>query len=60
MLGAIEMEDLPAVVTDQKQTVQKAEVRRDHSEEIHPGNRLAVIFQKGSPPLSRPAVWMRP
>jgi len=36
MLGAIEMEDLPAVVTDQKQAVQNAEVGRDHSEESIP------------------------
>ena len=51
MLGAIEMEDLPAVVTDQKQAVQNAEVGRDHGEEIHSGDDLLVILQECPPCL---------
>jgi hypothetical protein len=44
MLCAIEMDDLPAIVADQKQSIQNAEVCRDDREEIHAGDTLMVIL----------------
>jgi hypothetical protein len=44
MLCAIEMDDLPAIMADQKQAIQNAEVCRHDREEIHPGDALMVIL----------------
>jgi hypothetical protein len=56
MLCAIEMDDLPAIIADQKQAVQNAEVCRCDREEIHPGDALMVILQECPPTLTCIAV----
>jgi len=44
MLCAIEMDDLPAIMADQKQAIQNAVVGRHDHEEIQPGDALMVIL----------------
>jgi hypothetical protein len=56
MLCAIEMDDLPAIMADQKQAIQNAEVCRHDREEIHPGDALLVILQECPPTLTSIAI----
>ena len=60
VLGDIPVDDLSAIMPNQEQAVQNPEVCCDHGEEIHPGNQLPVILQKGSPKLSSPVAAMQP
>jgi hypothetical protein len=60
VVGHIKVDDLSAIVVNQEQAVQNPEVGRDHGEEIHPGNHLPVILQKGSPKMSSPVAAMQP
>src|ERR1700693_3420080 len=59
-VGHIEVDDLAAAMANQKQAVQNPEICRDHGEEIHPSDRVAVIFQKASPQLSGPIGAIQP
>ena len=43
---------LPVVVADQKQTIENAEVQRDHSEEVHCGYGLLMVLQESPPALT--------
>lgn len=56
MLCAIEMDDLPAIMTDQEQAILNVEVCRHDREEIHPGDALMVILQECPPTLTCIAV----
>ena len=49
MLCDIEVQDTPTVVTDDEKAKERAEGDRRNSEEVHPGNRLPVITEKGKP-----------
>ena len=49
MLGNIEMEDLASVMIDDKEAVQDPETKGRNGEEIHRGNDVTMIAQKGAP-----------
>src|SRR5215470_15830704 len=49
----LEAEDLPPVVTDDKEAIQNTKGERRHREEVHRCNRLAMIAQEGEPALRR-------
>src|SRR6516225_1753855 len=51
MLGAVEMQDTPAIVADDKEAVEDAEADRGHGEEVHGRNRFPVIRKKCAPAL---------
>ncbi len=53
MLGDIEVQDTPTIVTDDEKTIEHAEGDRRNSKEVHRGNRFPVITEKGKPALSR-------
>jgi hypothetical protein len=53
MLGDIEMEDTPAIVTDDEKATERAEGDRRNSEEVHRGNRVSVTADKGKPAPGR-------
>ena len=53
MLCDIEVQDTPAVVTDDEKAIERAEGDRRNSEEVHRGNRFPVISEKGKPAPSR-------
>src|SRR5258708_8273616 len=53
MLCDIEVQDAPAIVTDDEKAIEHAESDRRNSEEVHRGNRFPVITEKGKPALSR-------
>jgi hypothetical protein len=46
MLRDVEMQDTPAIVADDKETVEDAERDRGHGEEVHRRNRFSVILKK--------------
>src|SRR5215472_5962436 len=48
MLRDVEMQDTPAIVTDDKEAVEDAEADRGHGEEVHGRNRFPVIPKKGA------------
>src|SRR5260370_3521568 len=52
MLGDIEVQGTPTIVTDDEKTIEHAEGDRRNSEEVHRGNRFPVIPEKGKPALS--------
>jgi len=54
MLGDVEMQDKPAIVADDKETVEDAERDRGHCEEVHRRNRFPVILEKCAPTLGWP------
>jgi hypothetical protein len=56
MPGDIEVQDTPAIMGNDEEAIQKAKGDGRHCEEIHRGNRFAVVMQKGSPALRRFAV----
>jgi hypothetical protein len=60
VLGDIQVDDLSAIMPNQEQAVQNPEVCCDHGEEIHSGDQLPVIVQKGSPKLSSPVAAVQP
>jgi hypothetical protein len=47
MLCDIEVQDTPAVVTDDEKAIERAEGDRRNSEEVHRGNRFPVIAKEG-------------
>jgi hypothetical protein len=49
MLCDIEVQDTPTVVTDDEKAIERAEGDRRNSEEVHRGNRFAVITEKDKP-----------
>ena len=51
MLGDVEMQNTPAIVTDDKEAVEDAEGDRGHGEEVHGRNRFPVIRKKCAPAL---------
>jgi hypothetical protein len=53
MLGDIEVQDAPTIVTDDEKAIERAEGDRRNSEEVHRGNRFPVITEKGKPALGR-------
>ena len=56
MPGDFEVQDTPAIMGNDEEAIQKAKGDGRHCEEIHCGNRFAVVMQKGSPALRRFAV----
>src|ERR1700681_647782 len=60
MLCDIEVQDTPTVVTDDEKTIERAEGDRRNSEEVHRGNRFAVITEKGKPAPGRLRISRRP
>src|SRR5260370_2756451 len=55
MLGDIEVQDAPTIVTDDEKAIEHAESDRRNSEEVHRDNRFLVITEKGKPALG----WLR-
>src|ERR1035438_7021911 len=53
MLCDIEVQDTPAIVTDDEKAKERAEGNRRNREEAHRGNRFAVITEKGKPARGR-------
>jgi hypothetical protein len=53
MLCDIEVQDTPAIVTDNEKAIEHAKGDRRNSEEVHRGNRFPVITEKGKPALGR-------
>src|SRR5258708_18476709 len=53
MLGDIEVQDAPTIVTDDERAIERAEGDRRNSEEVHRSNRFPVITEKGKPALGR-------
>jgi len=53
ILGHVEVQNTSPVVRNDKEAIENAEGERRHGEEIHCGNGLAVITQKGRPWLCR-------
>jgi hypothetical protein len=51
MLGDIEVQDAPTIVTDDEKAIERAEGDRRNSKEVHRGNRFPVITEKGKPAL---------
>src|SRR5437762_687627 len=49
MLGDVEVQDTPAIMADDKETVEDAECDRWHGEEVHRRNRFLVILKKRAP-----------
>lgn len=60
MLGDVEMQNTPAIVADDKETVEDAERDRGHCEEVHRRNRFPVILKKCAPTLGWPGISGRP
>src|SRR5712691_10239131 len=53
MLGDIEVQDAPTIVTDDEKAIERAEGDRRNSKEVHRGNRFPVITEKGKPARGR-------
>jgi hypothetical protein len=53
MLGYVTVEDVPPVVGDHEEAIDHSKRQRRHCEEVHSGNRLSVVAQKGRPLLRR-------
>ena len=51
MAGDVEVQDTPAFVADDKETVEDAQGDRGHGEEVHGRNRFPVIRKKRAPAL---------
>src|SRR5215475_6212061 len=51
MRGHIDVEDPAALMLDDKETVQNSEGHGRHGEEVEGDDRLAVVANKGQPPL---------
>src|SRR6202165_3204863 len=60
MLRDVEMQDTPAIVADDKETVEDAERDRGHGEEVHRRNRFPVILKKRAPTFGWPGIPRRP
>src|ERR1700730_12627241 len=53
MLGDIEVQDTPTIMTDDEKTIEHVEGDPWNVEEVHRGNRFPVIAEKGKPALGR-------
>src|SRR5437870_1668326 len=53
MAGYVHVQNLPPLVANNKEAVQPLERDRRDSEEIHGGNRVAIIPTKGLPALGK-------
>ena len=53
MPGHIAVQDAPPVMRNDEEAVQNAEGERGHREEVHCGNRFAMVVQKSRPSLCR-------
>jgi len=51
MFGHVEVQDAPTIVTDHEEAVDHAEGDRRHREEVHRGNRFAMVPEEGHPSL---------
>src|SRR5580658_6174764 len=51
MLRGIEVHNAPPVVRDDEKAVERTERECRHSEEVHRGNRLAMVAEKRRPSL---------
>ena len=60
MLRDVEMQDMSAIVADDKEAVEDAERDRGHCEEVHSRNRFSVILKKCAPTLGWPGISGRP
>src|SRR5713101_761295 len=60
MLCYVEVQDAPAIVTDNEKAIEQAECDRRNSEEVHRGNRSPVIAKKGKPAGGRLRISRRP
>ena len=60
MLRDVEMQDTPAIVADDKETVEDVERDRGHGEEVHRRNRFPVILKKRAPTFGWPGIPRRP
>src|SRR5438132_2147518 len=60
MLGDVEMQDTPAIVTDDKEAVENTEADRGHGEEVHGRNRFPVIRKIHAPALGWLGISRRP
>jgi hypothetical protein len=60
MLCDIEVQDTPAIVTDDEKAIEQAEGDRRNSEEVHRGNRFPEITKKGKPARGRLGISRRP
>src|SRR6266404_712143 len=54
MLGDIEVQDAPTIVTDDEKAIERAKGDRRNREQVHRGNRFPVITEKGKPACCRP------
>jgi hypothetical protein len=54
------VQDFPAAVFDDKETVEQPEVHRRYSEEVESHNDFPVVVEKCAPPLSRIATAPHP
>src|SRR5438105_1733144 len=52
MTGHAAVENAPPVMRDDEETVEHAEGQRRHGKEIHRGDRLSVVAQKGLPTVA--------
>src|SRR5258708_28580794 len=52
----VEMQDTPAIVADDKETVEDAERDLWHGEEVHRRNRFPVMLKKRAPTFGRPGI----
>jgi len=55
MFGSIDVEDSPAVVADDEETVKKAERSSGYREEVHCGNYFPMVLQECEPVFGRVA-----
>ena len=53
MLRDVKVQDTPAIMADDKETVEYAECNRWHCEEVHSRNRFPVILKKRTPTFDR-------
>jgi len=53
VFGHIAVQDAPPIMRDDEEAVQNAEAQRRHGEEVHRGNRFAMVVQKSRPSLCR-------
>jgi hypothetical protein len=52
MCSDIEVQDFPTAVADHEEAVEHAEGHRRHGKEIHRGDRLTMVVEKGQPALA--------
>src|SRR5271166_5819855 len=60
MLGHVNVQDSPPIMSDDEETVEHAEGNRWHSEEVHGRNRFPVVSKEGQPALGPVRISRRP